>query len=140
MRLLVAAIKHKKPQLAVSELALLNYSAALPLQKVLKQAIANATNNHKLNPDTLTIKEILVNQGWTLKRFRAGARGRGKPYTKRRSHVTVRLESRLPNAQAPKPVKQLKPGKSIKPASNPKKAVTPAKSSTKTKKLTPTTK
>ena len=92
MRMMAAAIKNLKPQEAVKQLEYLNYSAAKPLGKVIKQAIANATNNHKINPDALKIKEIVVNQGWTLKRWRAGARGRGKPYTRRRSHVTIKLE------------------------------------------------
>lgn len=105
MRMMATAIKNLKPQEAVNQLEYLNYSAAKPLSKVIKQAIANATNNHKINPDSLKIKEIVVNQGWTLKRWHAGARGRGKPYTRRRSHVTVKLENAsvsTPNASSPK--------------------------------------
>lgn len=92
MRMMATAVKNLKPQEAVRQLEYLNYSAAKPLRKVINQAIANATNNHKISPDTLRIKEIVVNQGWTLKRWHAGARGRGKPYTRRRSHVTIKLE------------------------------------------------
>ena len=92
MRMMATAVRNLKPQEAVKQLEYLNYSAAKPLSKVIKQAIANATNNHKISPDTLRIKEIVVNQGWTLKRWHAGARGRGKPYTRRRSHVTIKLE------------------------------------------------
>jgi large subunit ribosomal protein L22 len=98
MRMLAAAISGLKPQEAIDQLNYLNYSAATPLRKTIKQAVANATNNHKLSPDSLVIKEIVVNQGWTFKRFRAAARGRGKPYTKRRSHLTVKLESITPKA------------------------------------------
>lgn len=123
MRMLGSAIKNLKPQVAVEQLGFMNYAAALPMQKVIKQAIANATNNFKLNPDSLVIKEIVVNQGWTLKRWQAAARGRGKPYTKRRSHVIIKLESKtistpVTKKETAKPKTDLaktKPVKSVKP-------------------------
>lgn len=112
MRKMATAIKNLKPQEAVNQLEYLNYSAAKPLSKVIKQAIANATNNHKINPDSLKIKEIVVNQGWTLKRWHAGARGRGKPYTRRRSHVTIKLEDTsvsTPNTSSSKKASTINP-------------------------------
>lgn len=99
MRMLSHAIKNLSPQKAIEQLGYLNYSGSLELQKVIKQAVANATNNYKLSPDTLSIKEIIVTQGWMLKRYQAAARGRGKPYTKRRSHVTIKLESKTPEVK-----------------------------------------
>ena len=116
MRMMVVAIKDLKPQEAIEQLNYLNYAAAEPLKKVIKQALANATNNHKINPDTLTFKEVVVNQGWTLKKVRAGARGRGKPYTRRRSHVTVTLKT-----ATPKTVTKAKSGITSKKA--PKKTI-----------------
>lgn len=103
MKMLAVAVKTLKPQEAVKQLGFINYSAAKPLRKTIQQALANAVNNHKLNPNTLRIKEIIVNQGLTLKRWRAGARGRGKPYTHRRSHLTVKLEAiKTPAPSTPK--------------------------------------
>ena len=102
MRMLGSAIKNLKPQVAIEQLGFMNFSSAEPMRKVLKQAVANATNNFKLSPDSLVIKEIVVNQGWTLKRWQAAARGRGKPFTKRRSHVIIKLESKTPVAANPK--------------------------------------
>jgi len=93
MRLVVESVKHLSPTQALTQLSYLNKNAAVPLGKVLKSAINNAQNNHQLSPDKLRIKEIMVDKGWTLKRFRAAARGRAKPYTKLRSHVTIVLES-----------------------------------------------
>ena len=101
LRMLIVAIRNLKPQVAIEQLSFMNFSAAEPLRKVLKQAVANATNNYKLSPDTLVIKEIIVNQGWTLKRWQAAARGRGKAYTKRRAHVIVKLESKAPVVVTP---------------------------------------
>ncbi len=125
MRMMAVAIKQMRPQEAIEQLGFLNNSAALPLQKVLKTATANAINNHKLNADNLTIKEIVVNQGWTLKRWQAGARGRGKPYTRRRAHVTVKLESKAPVIAQ----------KTAQPKTTKTAAVTPKKEIKITKKI-----
>lgn len=133
MRMLSSAIKNLSPQVAIKQLGYFNYAAAAPLQKVLKQAVANATNNFKLNPDTLVIKEIIINQGWTLKRWQAAARGRGKPYTKRRSHVIVKLESKT----IAKPEVTQKPAKKAEAKPTAKKTVTKKKTTKSvTKKVT----
>ena len=62
-------------------------------------AIANATNNLGLDPDTLFISEAYVDEGPTLKRFRPRAQGRAYRIRKRTSHITVIVESR-PQAPA----------------------------------------
>lgn len=142
MRMMAHAIKNLKPLKAIEELGYLNQSAAKPLRKVLQQAMANATNNHKLSPDLLSIKEVVIGQGWTLKRWRPGARGRGKPYTRRRSHVTVKLEAREPKIIAtPKTAlpektatKKVVVKKSAAKKTSVKKTVTSKKSTTKKSK------
>jgi len=62
--------------------------------KVLKSAVANAEHNYEMNADKLYIAEAYVNQGPTLKRFRACARGRAARIRKRTSHVTVVVKER----------------------------------------------
>ena len=62
--------------------------------KTLASAMANAENNHDLNPEDLYVFEIFANEGPRLKRFKAGARGRYKPRVKRTSHLTVVLAER----------------------------------------------
>ncbi|GMA57040.1 hypothetical protein GCM10025858_15430 [Alicyclobacillus sacchari] len=56
---------------------------------MLRSAIANAENNHNMNVDRLYVKEIYVDEGPTLKRFRPRAQGRAFSIFKRTSHVTV---------------------------------------------------
>jgi len=65
--------------------------AALLVKKTLKSAIANAENNASLKVDTLLIKEAVVGEGPTYKRFRARARGSASPLRKRTSHIRIIL-------------------------------------------------
>ena len=56
--------------------------------------MANAVNNFDLNREELYVSKIYAGDGPTLKRFKAGARGRFKPRLKRTSHLWVILEER----------------------------------------------
>jgi large subunit ribosomal protein L22 len=62
------------------------------ISKVLKSAIANATNNNKLTEKNLVIKDIVVNEGQVFKRFKARSRGMAHPILKKSSHIKVVLE------------------------------------------------
>ncbi len=64
------------------------------VSKTVASALANATNNFDLNPDGLYVSQIYAGEGPTLKRFKAGARGRYKPRLKRTSHLWVILAER----------------------------------------------
>ncbi len=66
--------------------------AAGIVEKVLRSAIANATQNPNIDEDILYIKEIFVDQGPSLKRWRARAQGRAAMIKKRMSHITVVLD------------------------------------------------
>ena len=59
------------------------------VEKVVKSAAANAENNLDLNPDDLYVSKVIINQGPTIKRWRAGAQGRASIILKRSSHITV---------------------------------------------------
>ncbi|MDQ3571491.1 MAG: 50S ribosomal protein L22 [Actinomycetota bacterium] len=65
--------------------------AAAPIAKLIASAAANAESNHDLDADDLQIAEIRVDDGPTLKRWRARARGRASRIDKRTSHVSVAL-------------------------------------------------
>jgi len=78
--------------------------ASVPVGKVLDSAIANATNNHNLDPASLVISEAYVDEGPTMKRFRPRAQGRAYRIDKRTSHITVILEVVAPK----QPVKAAK--------------------------------
>lgn len=61
------------------------------IRAVMRSALANAEHNTGMNVDALVVKEILVNEGPTWKRFMPRAQGRATSIRKRTSHVTVIL-------------------------------------------------
>ena len=63
--------------------------AARIIKKVLLSAIANAEHNEGADIDELNVSSIMVDEGPTLKRGRARAKGRGTRILKRTSHITV---------------------------------------------------
>ena len=64
-------------------------------QKLLKSAIANAEENHKvLDVDDLVVKNVLVDEGVTWKRNLPRARGMATMLRKRTSHITLILEEK----------------------------------------------
>lgn len=63
--------------------------AARVVRKVLLSAVSNAENNDGADVDELKVTRIFVDEGATLKRFRARAKGRGTRILKRTSHITV---------------------------------------------------
>jgi large subunit ribosomal protein L22 len=68
-------------------------AAAEVVGKVIASAVANAENNHGLNPDTLRVAAAWVDEGPTLKRIRPRAQGRAFRINKRTSHITIELVS-----------------------------------------------
>ena len=74
--------------------ALLQFSprgAARDIQKLLESAMANAENNHELVAEEMRVSAINVDEGPTLRRWRARARGRATRIDKRTCHVSVAL-------------------------------------------------
>jgi ribosomal protein L22 len=65
--------------------------AARDLMRLLDSAAANAEANHDLVADDLEVAEIYVDEGPTLKRWRARARGRATRIEKKTSHLSVAL-------------------------------------------------
>jgi large subunit ribosomal protein L22 len=100
-RLKNARISPQKVRLVANEIRglpvekaeqLLNFSsqkAAHIVKKVLLSAVANAEHNDGADIDELTISIIMVDEGPTMKRGRARAKGRGTRILKRNSHITV---------------------------------------------------
>lgn len=81
---------------AEAQLTHLQRGPVVPLRKLLASAIANAEHNGKLQRGNLFIRQILVNQGPTIKRFQQRAFGRAAPIRKRTSHITIVLDERVP--------------------------------------------
>ncbi|MCK4988819.1 MAG: 50S ribosomal protein L22, partial [Desulfobacterales bacterium] len=66
--------------------------AAGILEKVIRSAVANADQNPDVDIDLLVVRNVVADQGPTLKRWRARARGRATRILKRTSHITVILD------------------------------------------------
>lgn len=69
--------------------------AAALVAKTLKSAVANAENNNNLRVDALVVKEAVVGEGPTLKRFRPKARGSAGSIRKRTSHIKITLTDEI---------------------------------------------
>jgi large subunit ribosomal protein L22 len=72
-------------------LAFTQRAAAREIEKVLRSAVANAEANHGLSGDDLIVVAAYADDGPTIKRWRARARGRVNRIRKRTCHITVRL-------------------------------------------------
>lgn len=111
VRLVADFIRGKQVDEALASLRFLGKRAAGPVEKVLKSAIANAKENHSLSQadeKNLYVKEVRVDDGFTLKRFMPKAQGRATTIHKRTSHIQITLDTRTAN---------------IKPKAAPKKKV-----------------
>lgn len=74
------------------------------IKKVLESAIANAEHNDGADVDELKVKSIMVEQGTTLKRFQARAKGRGNRISKPTCHIFVTVGDKVKKvAKAAKP-------------------------------------
>ena len=80
---------------AINTLTFTPRKAARLLNKTLKSAVANASNISEEKPELnvdiegLRVKEAVVNDGRTLKRYKPRARGSAGPIRKRQSHLTI---------------------------------------------------
>ena len=92
LRPIVDTVRGKKVYEALTILRFLPSPSARTVAKAVKSAVDNAENNYEMTPDDLRIVRIFVDEGPTLKRYRAGPRGRAKPILKRSSHITVVVE------------------------------------------------
>lgn len=94
VRLVVDMVRGLDVQEALDLLQFTNRAAARPVRKTIASAAANAEENFGVSRDELYVARIMADEGPTLKRGRAGARGRYKPILKRSSHITVVLSER----------------------------------------------
>src|SRR5919201_7073566 len=90
-RLVAVHIRGRSVPEARTVLAFTPRAAARELEKVLRSAVANAEANHGLLGDDLYVQRAVVDEGPTLKRWRARARGRVARIRKRTCHITLQL-------------------------------------------------
>lgn len=82
-------ITGKSASVALDLLRAMPKKSARMIEKTLKSAIANATNNNKLSADVLVVKSAVANEGPKMKRWQPKARGSAGPILKRMSHIEV---------------------------------------------------
>jgi large subunit ribosomal protein L22 len=88
-RLVADQVRGMPVEKALTLLTFSNKKAAVLVRKVLESAIANAEHNDGADIDELKVESIYIDQGPTMKRMRARAKGRGNRIIKRTSHITV---------------------------------------------------
>ena len=89
VKIVLDLIRGKKLDEAYAIVRFTPKAASELIFKLLKSAEANAVNNFELDSEKLYVAECFANQGPTLKRMRAAARGRGMRINKRTSNITV---------------------------------------------------
>ena len=89
VRLVADQVRGMPVEKAEQLLAFSTKKAARIMKKVLLSAIANAEHNDGADIDELSISSVMVDEGPTLKRGRARAKGRGTQILKRTSHITL---------------------------------------------------
>jgi large subunit ribosomal protein L22 len=92
VRLVADQVRGMKVDRAINLLTFSEKKAAALMKKLLESAIANAEHNNGLDIDELFIEHVSVDEGPTMKRWRARARGRTAKILKRTSHVTIQVE------------------------------------------------
>ena len=91
VRKLIDAVKGKPVEDGLNLLKFMPQKGASIVEKTIRSAVANADQIPDMDVDSLVIQNITADQGPTLKRFKARARGRGTRILKRTSHITVIL-------------------------------------------------
>lgn len=90
-RLVADQIRGLPVEQAINLLTFSNKKAAVLIKGVLNSAVANAEHNDGMDVDSLIVSTIFVDEGPTMKRFEARAKGRGNRILKRTSHITVKV-------------------------------------------------
>lgn len=93
-RLVADQIRGLPVEQALNILTFSPKKAAVLIKKTLDSAIANAEHNEGADIDELRVARIFVDEGPTMKRMRARAKGRGNRIMKRTSHITVTVADR----------------------------------------------
>ncbi len=93
-RLVADQIRGLPVEQALDILTFSKKKGAALMKKVLDSAIANAENNEGADIDELKVSMVMVDEGPTMKRIRARAKGRAARILKRTSHITVAVSDK----------------------------------------------
>jgi len=92
VRLVASLIRGMSVDKALGQLGTMVKAARMPIEKTLRSAVANAEHNFQKSAENLFIKEIQINQGAVLKRWRPRAFGRAAPIHKHSCHILIVLD------------------------------------------------
>lgn len=108
VRLVAGLIRGLSALDALDQLKAVAKAARVPVEKTLRSALANAEHNHHVEPNALSIAQIMVDKGMFLKRWRPRAFGRAAPIHKHSCHITIVLsdEKREPKIKKNTSVKK----------------------------------
>jgi large subunit ribosomal protein L22 len=137
-RLVLEHIRGRSVPEARTVLAFSERAVARDIERVLRSAVANAEANHGLVGDELVVSAAYADEGPTLKRWRARARGRVARIKKRTCHIAISLalpgEETIPEPVAPPPTPA---AEEEKPKRQPRKQAEPVVEETETAEETP---
>ena len=94
VRLVLDLVRGKDVKEALAILKFTPRNTAPVVSKLIKSAVANATNNHQMNEEKLYVKTIYADEARVLKRWMPRAKGSASQILKRRSHITVVVDER----------------------------------------------
>jgi large subunit ribosomal protein L22 len=132
-RLVVDQIRGRTVPEARTILAFTSRAVARDVEKVLSSAVANAEATRQWNGDELVISAAYVDEGTTIKRWRARARGRVNRILKRTCHITIKVEQAPVVAEGSSAPKE-KPARRSRKAEGGAAGAAPKKSRSKKKK------
>jgi len=115
VRLVADAIRKLSLENALISLDVIKNRGSVSLEKTIKSAVANATNNNNLKRETLIIKSIDVTEATSYKRYHPSTRGRTHPYKRRGSNITITLtDNQIQNSTVRKTLDKIKNKKAKK--------------------------
>ena len=94
VRLVLDLVRGKDVKEALAILKFTPRNTALVVSKLIKSAVANATNNHQMNEEKLYVKACYVDEGLVMKRAKMDSRGHVGRNDHKTSHITVIVSER----------------------------------------------
>ena len=97
MRLVIDLIRGKNVNEALGILRFMPNKASRDAEQVLRSAVANLMNRDeqgRVDPDSIYVSKVFVNQGPTLKRIQPAPQGRAHRIRKRSNHLTIIVDSK----------------------------------------------
>lgn len=107
LRLVADMVRKMNPQQAISVLSVTPKLAATDLQKAIKVVLASA-KQQGLDSTKIIFKKIEINESAKMRRFKAGTRGRVKPFKRRMAHIKIVLSDEQINKSHQSSVVRLK--------------------------------